>query len=257
MERKIVALLQARTDSTRLSGKVLKKLLGVPMIIQELQRISRSKYINKLILATSDEPSDDELAQLVLDYGFNLYRGSKNNVLKRFIDSLQPLNLKDNDIVVRLTGDCPVHDSDIIDETISAFLNTDCDYLTNAIKPIYPDGLDVEVFTYSSLMSAHKLAKKPSQLEHATPFIRDSGLFKTVDLKKKEIYPQWRLTVDEAEDFIVIEKIYNHFCNNSFTFSDMIAYLEKNPEIIDINKHIGRNEGYLKSLKEDLLHKDT
>jgi len=257
MAKQIIALLQARTDSTRLPGKVLKKLLGIPMIIQELQRISKSKYINKLILATSEEPSDDELSQIIDDYGFYLYRGSKNNVLKRFIDSLKELDLKDNDIVVRLTGDCPVHDADIIDETISAFLNSDCDYLTNCIKPIYPDGLDVEVFTYASLKTANKLAKKPSQLEHATPFIRDSGLFKTIDMKKEEIYPQWRLTVDEPEDFLVIEKIYNHFGDNNFNFAQMISYLAKNPDIININSHINRNEGYLKSLEEDLLQKET
>jgi len=257
MAKQIIALLQARSASTRLPAKVLKKLLGVPMIIQELQRISKSKYINKLIIATSDKPSDDELSQIIADYGFHIYRGSKNNVLKRFIDSLKELDLKDTDIVVRLTGDCPVHDSDIIDETISAFLNTDCDYLTNSVKPIYPDGLDVEVFTYVSLKTANELAKKPSQLEHATPFIRDSGLFKTVNIRKKEIHPQWRLTVDEPEDFLVIEKIYNHFGNNNFNFTEMISYLEKNPDIININSHISRNKGYLKSLEEDLLQKDT
>ncbi|ADN08183.1 cytidylyltransferase domain-containing protein [Sulfurimonas autotrophica] len=257
MAKQIVALLQARTDSTRLPGKVLKKLLDTPMIIHELHRISKSKYITELILATSDEASDDDLSQVIIHHGFNIYRGSKNNVLKRFIDALKKLNLNDDDIVVRLTGDCPVHDSKIIDETISAFLETDCDYLTNSVKPIYPDGLDVEVFTYASLKMANKLTKKPSQVEHATPFIRDSGLFKTVNLLKKEVYPQWRLTVDEPEDFIVIEKIYNHFGNNNFSLTDIISYLEKNPDIININSHINRNEGYLKSVEEDLRQKDT
>lgn len=257
MAKQIIALLQARSDSTRLPGKVLKKLLGIPMIIQELQRVSQSQYINKLILATSDEPSDNELSKIVGNYGFHVYRGSKNNVLKRFVDALKEFNLKDNDIIVRLTGDCPVHDADIIDEAISAFLSSDCDYLSNSVKPIYPDGLDVGVFTYASLKTANKLAKKPSQLEHVTPFIRESGLFKTADMKKEEIYPQWRLTVDEPEDFLVIEKIYNHFGNNSFNFAQMISYLEKNPDIININSHINRNEGYLKSLEEDLLQKDT
>jgi len=257
MAKKIIALLQARTDSTRLPGKVLKRLLDVPMIIQELQRIAKSKYINKLILATSDENSDDELSETILKNGFNLYRGSKNNVLKRFIDSVEEFNLKDDDIIVRLTGDCPVHDASIIDETISAFLTHTCDYLTNCIKPIYPDGLDVEVFTYLALKTTYNLATKPSQLEHVTPFIRDSGLFNTINLNKKPIHPEWRLTVDELDDFIVIEKIYNHFNNSNFTFKELVLYLEKNLDIININSHIGRNEGYLKSLKEDLLQKDT
>ena len=256
MAKQVVALLQARTDSTRLPAKVLKKLLGIPMIVQELERIARSKYIDKLILTTSDEHSDDLLSEIIIKNGFNLYRGNKNNVLERFIKSVEIFDLKDDDVIVRLTGDCPLHDPNIIDETISAFLNCNCDYLTNSVEPIYPDGLDVEVFTYLSLKTTYKLAKKPSQLEHVTPFIRDSGLFNTLNLNKQPIYPNWRLTVDEVDDFTVIEKIYNYFNNNSFTFKEIISYLEKNPNVIKINSHINRNEGYLKSLQEDLLQKD-
>jgi len=251
VKRKIVAILQARTDSTRLPRKVLKPLLGKAMIIQELIRVNRSKILDKLILVTSEEASDNELTNIVREHGFNVFRGSKNNVLERFYKCAEDEKLQPNDIIVRLTGDCPLHDSTIIDELIEVFLDSKCDYMANCIKPIYPDGLDVEVFTFESLKKAYKEAKKTSEQEHVTPYIRNSGFFDTIDLKKDSIYPEWRLTVDEPSDFIVVEKIYNYFKDNNFSFTDVVIYLKNNPVILEINSDINRNEGYLKSLKED------
>ena len=251
MNKKIVAFLQARTDSTRLPKKVLKPLLGKPMIIHQLERIGQSQFIDELILLTSSESSDNELADMVESHGYKVYRGSKDNVLDRFYNCASELNLKDDDIVVRLTGDCPVMDSEIIDELIDAFLKSDCGYMANCVEPIYPDGLDVEVFSMKVLKEAYKNATKSSQKEHVTPYIRDSGLFKVCNLDKKPIHKEWRLTVDEPEDFVVIEKIYNHFHSNRFTFNEMVSFLENNLDILEINNQINRNEGYLKSLIED------
>ena len=254
MKRKVVAFLQARTDSTRFPKKVLKSLLGKPMIIHELERVNKSKFIDELILLTSLEGTDDELVNIVNDYGYKIFRGSKDNVLERFYKCSQELKLNDDDIVVRLTGDCPVHDAIIIDELIAAFLSEECDYIANCVNPIYPDGLDVEVFTFDALRESYKKATKLSQKEHVTPYIRDSGLFKVDHLKKEKVHENWRLTVDEPSDFIVIEKIYNHFKSNDFTFNEMVAFLENNTEILEINNGINRNEGYLKSLKEDIIN---
>lgn len=253
MERKIVAFLQARTDSTRLPKKVLKTLLDKPMIIQELIRVKRSSMIDKLVLLTSEETSDDELASIVSEYGFSVFRGSKDNVLERFYKCTEALKLNTNDIVVRLTGDCPVHDAVIIDELINAFLESEFDYMANCVNPIYPDGFDVEVFTFEALKKAYFGAKKLSEKEHVTPYIRDSGLFKTADLQLESIHPEWRLTVDEPIDFTVIEKIYNYFGSNDFNFTDVVAYIENNPSITEINSTINRNEGYLKSLEKDKI----
>ena len=248
----IVAFLQARTDSTRLPNKVLKPILGKPMIIHQLERTSSSSKIDKLILLTSDEPNDDKLSNTVKEYGFNLFRGSKDNVLERFYCCAKSLNLNSDDIIVRLTGDCPLHDSDIIDELIEAYQNSQVDYMANCVEPIYPDGLDVEVFSFRALEEAYHQATKMSQKEHVTPYIRESSTFVSKDLKKNKIYPQWRLTVDEPSDFQVVEKIYQHFNHNTFSFKEMVTFLENNPEILTINSTINRNEGYLKSLKEDL-----
>jgi len=243
----IYGLLQARTDSTRLPKKVLKEVLNKSMIIHQLERTAKSKLIDKLILVTSDEASDDKLAQQVKNNNFNIFRGSKDNVLKRFFDAIP--EAKENDIVVRLTGDCPLHDAKIIDETIENL--EDFDYISNSVKPIYPDGFDVEVFRFSALKDAFQNAKLKSELEHVTPYIRNSGKFKIANLEKKPLYSDWRLTVDEPEDFEVIKNIFEHFGDNNFSFAEVIEFLESNLHILEKNSHINRNEGYQKSLKED------
>lgn len=251
MRKKVIALLQARTDSSRLPKKVLKIILDEPMIIHQLKRTIKSKYIDELILITSDEKSDDELTKIVINNGFKVYRGDKNNVLKRFYDSVEKLELKDEDIIVRLTGDCPLHDAVIIDEAIKAFFDSNCDYLSNSISPIYPDGFDVEVFNYGSLKRAYLNASKKSELEHVTPYIRNSGKFKIENLRKKPLYSGWRLTVDEISDFILISTIFEHFNSTYFSFEQIVNYLEKNKQLLNINNKIIRNEGYEKSLRED------
>lgn len=249
---KVIAFLQARTDSTRLLNKVLKDILGKPMIIHQLERTKKSKNINKIVLVTSEESNDDELANIVIKNGYDVYRGSKDNVLERFYNCAVEYNLNDNDTIVRLTGDCPVHDAEIIDELIDAFKKSGVDYMANCVEPVYPDGLDAEVFTFKALEQAYLNASKPSEKEHVTPYIRNSGLFKVENLQNKPIHPEWRLTVDEPNDFKVIEHIYNYFGNNNFSFNNIVAYLEANPEILNINSKIKRNEGYKKSLREDV-----
>lgn len=245
MERKIIALIQARTSSKRLPKKVLMKTVNKPIIIHQLQRTVKSKYIDDLVLLTSDKKDDDELANIVTSSGFNIFRGSELNVLERFYKSLEEYNLKSDDIIVRLTGDCPIHDSHIIDESIIAFLNNNCDYLSNAIAPIYPDGLDVEVFFYDTLKKAYENATEPIDLEHVTPYIRNSNSFKVMELEKTPLYPDWRLTVDEPKDFILIDKIFNHFENSDFSFLDVVRFIEDNLDLLKLNKNYIRNEGFL------------
>jgi spore coat polysaccharide biosynthesis protein SpsF (cytidylyltransferase family) len=251
MSKRIVAFLQARTDSTRLPNKVLKQLLNKPMVVQQCERVRRSKWLERLVLLTSNEPSDDRLVEVMTENGYSVFRGSKSNVLDRFYKCAQSLQLDSNDIIVRLTGDCPVQDAEIIDELIEAFLKSKFDYMANCVIPIYPDGLDVEVFTFAALSKAHGDAMKSSEKEHVTPYIRNSGLFKVGNLMKEKVHSDWRLTVDEPEDFQLIKQIYNHFGDNKFGFGDMVAYLENHKKLLDINSKIKRNEGYEKSLEED------
>ncbi len=251
--RKTYIFLQARTSSTRLPQKVLKPLLNKEMILHQLQRVSRSKMVDKVILLTSNLKEDDKLANIVSQEGFDIYRGSHEDVLGRFYECAIDMNLDDDDTIVRVTGDCPVHDHRVIDELINAFYESNAEYISNCREPfvIYPDGLDAEVFSVATLKKSALNAKKTSQREHVTPYMYNSGLFKALHLKKEPLYSNWRLTVDEERDFKLIENIYNHFGNNSFSFEDIIEYLTNNPHLLSINQNIIRNEGYLKSLKED------
>lgn len=249
--KKIFGIVQARTDSSRLPGKVLKDIIGLPMIIHQLNRLSKSLLITDLILVTSEEKSDDVLATIVREHGYKVFRGSKNDVLKRFMDVLTREHAVNDDVVVRLTGDCPLHDSKIVDETIREYLKFDCDYITNAVEPIYPDGFDVEVFNFSSLKEAAKKAIKSSEREHVTPYIRNSGQFKIKNIQQKAVFPNWRLTVDEPEDLEIVKHIYQYFGNSDFSFNDIVDYLGLNTKLLNNNSAIKRNEGYLKSLKED------
>ncbi len=249
--RKVIGILQARTDSTRLPNKVLLPILNTPMIIHQLQRISRSKKLDKLILATSDQKSDNTLAKTVEAYGFECFRGNKDDVLARFYELCKSLDLHKGDLIVRLTGDCPLHDPSIIDELIDFFTVQDLDYAANCIDPVYPDGFDAEIFTFEALEQAFNKAVKPSDREHVTPFIYNSGFSKTKNIQKNVKMDHLRLTVDEEDDFTLISAIYNHFSHNRFTYKEIIRYLSEHQELIQLNAHIKRNEGYQKSLLED------
>ena len=249
---RIYAFLQARSDSSRLPGKVLKKILGREMILHQLHRLRGSERVDGLILLTSDEESDDFLASVVQRAGYSLFRGKKSDVLARFFDCAGAFGLQSEDIVLRLTGDCPLHHASIVDELIDAFLQSGADYMANCVDPVvYPDGLDAEIFRFRTLEEAHKGAKRPSEREHVTPYIRDCGSFVCSALYKEPIHPEWRLTVDEAEDFELVKRVYEHFGHSDFSIGELFEYLEENPHLTRINSHIGRNEGYLKSLEEE------
>lgn len=251
MNKKIVAFIQARSDSSRLPGKVLKEIINKPMIIHQLERTKLSNYIDRIILLTSNLESDDRLVSVVISYGFDVFRGDRDNVLKRFYDCSENLNLKDNDIIVRLTGDCPLHDSSIIDESIKAFLEKDCDYFANCVDPIYPDGFDVEVFSVRTLKRTFFNAIKKSELEHVTPYIRNSSRFNIKNLKKEKCFHELRLTVDEEKDLLLVKAIYEHFNKTIFSFDEIIKFLNNHKELKESNLSIKRNAGYLRSLKEE------
>ncbi|HUK99984.1 MAG TPA: glycosyltransferase family protein, partial [Nitrospirota bacterium] len=184
----ILSILQARVSSTRLPGKVLKPILGRPMLLLQIERIKRATQIDRLILATSADPSDDPVEKLCLEHNISCYRGSLNDVLDRFYQAAMPLH---PDHVVRLTGDCPLADPLVIDQVISFHRQGNFDYTSNVVEPSFPDGLDVEIFRFSCLEEAWKEAALPSQREHVTPFIhlqpdryKIGSVKNTVDLSK-------------------------------------------------------------------------
>lgn len=248
---KILAILQARVSSSRLPNKVLLSLNNSPMIIQQIDRVKESKFINNLVVATSDEVSDLQLVKVLKNYNINFYQGSLDNVLDRFYQAALYWKAEH---VVRLTGDCPLTDADIIDNVIEKHIQSNADYTSNVNPPTFPDGLDVEIMSFSALKQAWKSSKKKSEKEHVTPFIRSNpSIFKIENYTTKEDYSYMRWTVDEPEDFEFVKVIYRELYeeNKYFKYADILQLLNKKPNIQKINNKFIRNEGYLKSLKQD------
>ena len=241
---KIVAILQARCASMRLPNKVMTPILGQSILLHQLQRISHSKRLDQILIATTTLPSDNKLAHLLTTNNYAIFRGESANVLKRYFDASEFLRLQSEDIVVRITGDCPLITAEIIDECIEAFMSQSCQYLANCNEPIYPDGFDVEVFFAHCLGVANKNAQKDYQKEHVTPYIKEHC--HAVALAQKPLCDHYRLTLDEEDDLTLIRTIYEHFNRTHFSLEEIIAYLEQNPKLLEINAHIKRNEGFKK-----------
>ncbi|UML70488.1 aminotransferase class III-fold pyridoxal phosphate-dependent enzyme [Leptospira interrogans] len=238
---KILAIVQARTRSTRFPNKVLQKIEGKPLIELLFSRLARSKALNEIILATSNLANDNLLVDLVKNLGFGVYRGSENDVLSRYY---QAAKYKKADVVVRITGDCPLIDSNIVDQVINKFFRDQVDYCSNVDPPMYPDGLDVEVFNFQALEKSYNLAQKENYREHVTTFIRESNEFKKSSLGYHTDLSSLRWTVDELVDFEVIKKIFEYFRPNIyFSWLKVLDLYNKHSEIFFINRHLIRNEG--------------
>ena len=237
----IYAIVQARMKSTRLPGKVLKMVNGKPLIEILLYRLSQSKKIDKIVIATSENKENDILTETVEKLGFDIFRGSEDDVLSRYYHAAKPL---EPTAVVRITGDCPIIDPQLVDEIIGLYQENNVDYASNAEPPTFPDGLDTEVFSFTALEMAYNNAEEPFEREHVTPFIRTNGQFKRANYSNKTDFSGERWTVDEPEDFEVIENVIKHFAPNlDFPWKDVLELNQAHPEYFEANKNIRRNEG--------------
>ena len=196
--KRSVAIIQARMSSSRFPGKVLESLGGVPMIVFMAQRVSRCARIGGLIVATSTDQSDDPLVEVLGVHGINCYRGSLNDVLERFCGAALQFDAK---WVVRLTGDCPLMDPDLVDRAVELLQSSGADYLSNISPPTFPDGLDVEAFTIEALLKARECAQTPFEREHVTPYLRDPVRgFKLKNFTGSADFSAHRWTVDHPDD---------------------------------------------------------
>ena len=253
----ILAILQARFSSKRLPGKVLKSILGKPMLLLQIERIRRSARIDRLMVATSTAPSDDAIEKLCRDNAVDVFRGSLDDVLDRFYQAAHPLR---PDHVVRLTGDCPLADPELIDQVTDFHVKGGFDYTSNTVEPTWPDGLDIEVIRFSCLEQAWQEAVLPSEREHVTPFLRrQPERFRIGSIKNNIDQSALRWTVDEHLDFELVRTIYEALYPDrpSFTTADVLELLKTRPELASLNTRYERNEGYEKSLAGDarLLNK--
>jgi spore coat polysaccharide biosynthesis protein SpsF len=245
----ILAILQARSSSSRLPMKVLKPILNKPMLLHQIERLRHSSLIDKLVVATSVDDSDNIIEKMCLDNNVEIFRGDLDNVLDRFYQCAKLYNPK---YIVRLTGDCPLTDWQLIDKMIKYCLDGNFDYVETSVK--FPDGLDAEIITMKALSDSKDKATLPSEKEHVTQYIvnrPEQYNNRVFDFNQDLSHLRW--TVDEPEDFILVEKIYQALYekNSLFLTNDILNLLKEIPSLSNINDRFIRNEGLEKSLKED------
>ncbi len=228
-------------SSTRLLGKVLKPILGKEMLALQVERIHRCSRLDRLVVATSDHKEDDLIEDLCKRMDQTVFRGSLHNVLDRFYKAAKAYTAKH---VIRLTGDCPLADPELIDELITFYFKQNCDYASNCRPPSLPDGLDAEIFSFSTLERAWQEATTPFELEHVVPYIvQHPDIFHLANYRYRKNLSGFRWTVDEPEDLLLVQNIYEALYprNPTFSMEDILNLLTEKPELVDINKHLKRN----------------
>lgn len=238
---KTIAIIQARMSSTRLPGKVLKLAAGRTLLERMVDRVRKATRVDATWVATTIDPSDNELYQFCLEHEIPVYRGSLQDVLDRYY---QLAKQESADAVVRLTGDCPLIDPALVDEVINDFQREKADFACNRLPPpftrTYPIGLDIEVCTFAALEKAWHEASEKHQREHVLPYLYETpGRFKVYQLNYKEDLGALRWTVDTPQDLELIRAIYNRFDgHNDFSWLDVLDLYRREPELFKVNANI-------------------
>ena len=233
---KIVAIIQARTGSTRLPRKVLMSIGEKTMLEWVIERTKKASLIHNIVVATSTKEEDDIIEKLCKKLNVKCFRGSEEDVLSRYYETSKQMKA---DIIVRITADCPFIDPQIIDEIIKIHLENKNDYTQNDTEDSYPKGTDVEVFNFECLEEAHLNADKPYQREHVTPYIwKDSKKFKVETLFKPFNYSHIRLCVDELDDLTFLRELYKKLDRVEFNLPDIINVLNSHPNLPKTNQHV-------------------
>ena len=245
----ISAIIQARIGSTRLPGKVLMKLNEDTVLSLLLKQLKHSKFLTEKIIATTNNPKDDIIEKFAISNNIKLFRGDSDNVLDRYYQCAKKFSLTH---IVRITADNPLIDPEIIDQAIKKYSTFNYDYLTNSIDRTFPNGTEVEIFSFDALEIAWKYAKKKSEREHVTPyFYNNPKKFKIHHFKQEKNQSKFRYTIDRKEDYALVVEILSRIKKRPLRTSDIIDLLTTNPQLLKLNSHIITNEGYIKSIKED------
>jgi glutamate-1-semialdehyde 2,1-aminomutase/spore coat polysaccharide biosynthesis protein SpsF len=244
-------VIQARMSSSRFPGKMLAPLGGDPLAVYVCKRAALAKRVDVVVLATSDQSDDDPLAVVVEKAGFKVYRGSLDDVLTRFAGAARSVKA---DVVVRVTGDCPLVDPDLLDEMLGLFAASDFDYLSNVAPATFPDGLDLELMRMASLQRVETLAKPGHEREHVTPYFRDNpGQFRIGNhLFAGGDFSRLHWSVDRPEDLALIAELLAATGKASPRLSDYLAALERHPQLKERSIVTYRNEGAIKTFLADL-----
>ena len=237
-------IIEARTSSKRLPRKTLMKICGIATIELMIERVKRVKNINKIILATTNKECDTELVDIAKKQRIEFFRGSENDVLSRVLLAAQKFSV---DVIVSLQGDSVLIDPECVDDAVSFFLNNKFDYVSSALSNTFPVGMETQVFKRSILEKVDKFTKDPVDREHVTLFIyKNPQIFKISEIKapKKFRRPELNLVLDEEKDFELIKIIFENFLssNRCFSLSDIIKFLDNNPDVKRINSMVFRKD---------------
>lgn len=246
----IGCIIQARMGSSRLPGKVLKELEeGKSILFYLLKQIRHCEFIDKIVIATTDRDEDDEISNFAESEGLEIFRGNEKNVLDRYYKCAKKFKFT---TIVRITGDCPLIDPQIVDEVIKKYKENTYDYVTNCLKRTFPYGTEVEIFSFNSLENTYKNAELPSEKEHVTPYIRNhENKFRIYNIENKEDMSNYRWVVDEKNDFELVKEIVSKIKISPILMKDILLLLKSEPSLKKINMNNIPNEGYFKSLKDD------
>ncbi len=242
--RGTVAIVQGRMSSSRLPGKILMDIGGEPMLTRVVRRARRSRFIDQVIVATTDDPSDDPVETLCNSRGIPVYRGSLFDVLDRFYQAALLFNAA---TVIRITADCPLIDPGEIDHVVNEFKEQKVDFAANRLPPpwkrTFPIGLDTEVCTFDVLARAWREAQDPHQREHVMPYIYEvKGRFKVLVIDHPVDYGAMRWTVDTPQDLEVVRVIYKNFLNrDDFSWLEVLDLYERQPELSRMNDSVNHN----------------
>lgn len=238
---RIIATIEARMDSSRLPGKILKEILGRPTLELLVERVRRSKFIQDVVVATTVAPNDETTVNACDKMGVKSFRGSSDDVLARVLQAAKANNA---DLIVELTGDCPLLDPVLIDDVIRYFLDGNFDYVSNVLERTYPRGMDTQIFPVRVLEEVDKLTQDPADRENVSLYIYEHPeRFKLGGVTARDPLlrrPDLRLTVDMPEDYALIKAIYENLYpkNPSFSLGDVIRLIEENPDLKALNAHV-------------------
>jgi spore coat polysaccharide biosynthesis protein SpsF len=250
---KIVTVVQARTGSSRLPGKVLMDILGETVLYRQLERMKRAKLIGTIVVATTPKQDDDPIISIAESLGLRSFKGEEDDLLDRHYQAALPF---EPDAVIKIPSDCPLIDPEVIDRVIQVYLDSDADFVSNLHPPTYPDGNDVEVMSWKALETAWKEASKAMEREHTTPFIWEhTDRFKVVNVTWKtglDYSMSHRFTIDYPEDYQFIHRVYEelHPTKPDFGLVDILDLLAANPAIFQINSRFAGVNWYRDHLDE-------
>ena len=236
----ISAIIQARMGSTRLPDKVLMDVGGHPMLWHMIERLKPAKNVDEIILAIPNTKENDILEQFAKENNLKYFRGSENDVLARYYETAKAFKV---DVIIRITSDCPLIDPEIVDKVIEEHLQSKADYTSNIQARTYPKGMDAEAVNFAILERAFKEAVEPADREHVTLYIRrNPQIFKQADVKNDKDLFFMRWTVDGQRDLDFVREVYKRLYSKKkiFLMKDILEVLEKEPQLLEINKEIKR-----------------